>query len=206
MIPLSKQGTKNFPYRALFLSLALATSDFVQAQAVTVLNNSRDGRDCYFNARQASQRPDMGSTVSEAPCTRALDSPDHQRDQAALLVNRGIILTAQQQYQAAFDDYKQALELKPNLPEALLCLGNLYFMAERFDKALALYDQSLANGLRQDSAAFINRGMVFERQGKLAEAEVEYRRALEKRPDWTIAQQKLATLLQKRSKSPTQTD
>jgi len=50
--------------------------------------------------------------------------------------------------------------------------------------------------------AFLNRGMAYEAQGHLDQAETDYRKALELAPQWPLAQQKLERVMAKRQAQP----
>ena len=181
-----------------FLSALLLClfSSAVNAQSVTILHGSADAQDCSYTARLVSSNPSLGSIYSESSCTRALEQEELYtlRDIAALHINRGIILAGQEDYQAAFADYKTALDIKPSLPETYVNLGNLYFLGDNFDKAIEFYDKSLELGISKRHAAYLNRGMAHEKQGELDLAEVDYMQALTLMPEWQLALDKMARL------------
>ncbi len=184
---------------SLSLGIVLACcSAIAHAQSVTVLHGSDDARACSHEASLASAQPRF-SAFSETSCTRALAYPElySRRDLAALHINRGILFAAQENYQAAFADYRTAFELKPDLPEIYVNLGNLYFLGEDLDRAIEFYDRSLELGIRRAHVVHLNKGIVLENKGRLAEAEHNYRLALEISPEWRLASERLARLGEK---------
>lgn len=178
----------------LFLTY-LPTAVF--AQAVTIISNGGDARNCSMAADNAAKfgfvsRDDLNT------CTRAIDYGHLKRgDLAGTYVNRGIVETALSEYQDAFTDYHHAMELKPELPEAYIGRGNIYFLANKYDQAIADYTKALDLNISRDYIAHLNRGMAYEKIGKYRNAEDNYRRALELQPDWQLAQDKLARVLNK---------
>ena len=168
----------------------------VHAQSVTILHGSSDVRDCSLNARRAAVSTEPVVIVDESPCSRALDQGDtlSPRNIAALHLNRGIIFAAQQQYQAAFADYKKAYEISPDIPELYVNLGNLYFIDGNLDRAIEFYGKSLELGLHKAHIAYLNRGMAREASGLREEAENDYVAALSLKPEWPVALDKLSAL------------
>lgn len=187
--------------RLAFLSIGLTgfISSGVSAQSVTILSNNEDARECYYVARVLAAHPAMESIYTESSCNRALEQKDtySTRDLAALYINRGIILGAQEDYQAAFNDYKTALDIDPEIPETYVNLGNLYFLSNKLDRAKEFYDKSLELGIRKSHVVILNRGMVYEKKGQLEQAEIEYRKALELVPEWQLGLDKLEALHRK---------
>src|SRR5207245_1053825 len=81
----------------------------------------------------------------------------------------------------AVAEYREALRLRPNFPEAHFALGN----AENDQGKLAEAVEEYRKGLRLrpgDPAAHINLGAALNKQGKPAEAEAECREALRLEP------------------------
>ena len=177
---------------ALFLAPA-----FAAAQSVTIISNGQDARSCSQAAESAAMfqftsREDLDT------CSRALDSGNLKaRDEAGTYVNRGIVATALGKYQDAFADYHRAMDIMPALAEAYIGRGNLFFLAEKFDRALEDYSKALQLNISKDHIAHFNLGMAYEKLGDFNDAEKSYRRALEIVPEWPLAQKKLDQLLAK---------
>lgn len=162
----------------------------VHAQAITIISNGGDARACAFAAELSERMNPSRSDLD--PCNRALDDVRlARRDRAATFVNRGVLHSRLAHYQEAMNDYNAALEIQPNLAQAWNSKGNLYYLAERYDDALAAYERSLELGLPERHVAYYNLGLVYEQMGDDAEAERSYRNALELRPDWQAAKDKL---------------
>lgn len=164
------------------------------AQSLTVLSNGADARNCSVYADQASKNLFLSSDAVDT-CSRALDYGTlGHNDRAATLVNRGIVQVAVKRYQNALEDYTEAMQLNPALPEAYVSRGNLWFLAESFDKAIADYDKALSLGLGRAHIAHYNRGMARERTGDRDAAIADYQQALKLQPAWMLPQEKLSKL------------
>lgn len=170
----------------------------VAAQAITIIGSGGDARNCSMAADTAA-RFGFVSREDLDYCTRAIDYGHLKRgDLAGTYVNRGIIETALAKYHDAFSDYHQAMDLKPELPEAFVGRGNIYYMAEKYDRAIDDYTRALDLNISRDYIAHLNRGMAYEKIGKYEIAAENYRRALELQPEWQLAQDKLDRLTVKK--------
>jgi tetratricopeptide (TPR) repeat protein len=85
-------------------------------------------------------------------------------------------------YQQALEAYNRALELRPDLPEALSNRGILLRRLGRYEEALRDYNRALE--LRPDlPEAMLNRGVALGKLRRYEEALKDENRALELRPD-----------------------
>jgi tetratricopeptide (TPR) repeat protein len=178
---------------AVCLACAFTASEGA-AQSVTVLSSGNDARSCSTLADQASNHLFLPLDALDT-CTRALEYGTlRQHDRAATLVNRGIVQVALRQYQQALQDYTAAMKLEPTLPEAYVSRGNLWFLAENYDKAIADYDQALSLNLGRAHIAYYNRGLAHERKGNRESALSDYRQASQLQPAWPLPQEKISGL------------
>ena len=85
-------------------------------------------------------------------------------------------------YDEAFAAYDKALALKPDLAEAWLGRGNVFYDLKRYDEAFAAYDKALA--LKPDLAeAWLGRGNVFIELKRYDEAFAAYDKAFSLKPE-----------------------
>ena len=181
------------------LSLALFHSPAVFADAVTVFSGGADARSCYQAAKTAANKL-YTSREDLDTCDRALDSGLlKRRDRAGTLVNRAIVETALSRYQDAFADYHSAMVIIPDLPEAYVGRGNIYFLADKMDRAIEDYSRALELNISRSYVAYLNRGMAYEKLGRYDVAETDYRQALAAQPDWELAMKKLNRVLAKQA-------
>jgi tetratricopeptide (TPR) repeat protein len=170
-------------------------------QAMTVLGGDSYARNCYtaatFAATMNSASRDDLDTCSNAIQYGTLS----QRDLLATLVNRGIVAVALEEYKLAARDYERAVELEPKSGEVFVNRGNLFFLGEAFDKAVAEYSTALDLGLSKVHIAHYNRGLAYEKMKDYEQAASDYRRAAELAPEWTQPKEKLERLS---NRTPTQ--
>lgn len=164
------------------------------AQSITVLSGGGEARACSFAAEMSTTH--LNTTRGDLdPCNRALEEVNlSRRDRAATFVNRGIVLTALEEYQKALNDYNESLKLMPELPQAWNGKGNLYYLADRYDDAIAAYERALELNLPERHVAYYNLGITFEKMGDKATAERNYNTALELVPEWELPKTRLERL------------
>jgi tetratricopeptide (TPR) repeat protein len=166
----------------------------VNAQSVTVLSGGGEARACASAAKLSTTRLNPMRNDLDA-CNRALEEVNlSRRDRAATFVNRGILLAALDEYQDALNDYNDGLELLPELPQAWNGKGNLYYLAQRYDDAIAAYQRALELNLPERQVAHYNLGITYEKLGDEAAAERSFTTALEIAPDWAPAKERLERL------------
>jgi Flp pilus assembly protein TadD len=99
----------------------------------------------------------------------------------------------------AIAEYREALQLKPDYPEAHNNLGNALAGQGNLEAAIAEYREALQ--LKPDyPEAHNNLGAALARQGKLEEAIAEYREALQLKPDYPGAHNNLGAALARQGK------
>ena len=76
-----------------------------------------------------------------------------------LLVNRAVACMSLQRWRQALNDLRQALELKPDLPQAWLNLGNLHWHSGQINSAQLAFDRAVAHQPHYPSAHY-NLGML----------------------------------------------
>jgi tetratricopeptide (TPR) repeat protein len=81
---------------------------------------------------------------------------------------------------------EQALELNPEMPEALVRLGNIYAKEKKYGKALEYITKSIAVNNKYSYAYFM-RGNAYSGMGEYVNAVEDYNRAIELKPDYTKA-------------------
>jgi|MEHZ01.4.fsa_nt_MEHZ011150796.1_10 tetratricopeptide (TPR) repeat protein len=174
-----------------------------QAQSVTTLGTN-DAYRCFESAEYAV-RSLSGSVSDIVECNEAIrEGRLSRRDKAATYINRGIIRVNMGDIARAQQDYLSALDISDRSPETFINLGNLQYMMQDYSSAISDYDHAESLGLTQRHVLFLNRGMAYMRVGQFDIAEAEYLKALEVRPDWLNAQDKLADLVEKRADAATE--
>lgn len=177
---------------------AAAIAQWQDSTSMEVLaSDNTPARSCYQDASIAA-RIHYTSRRNLENCNYALTrtalSP---RDRAATLANRGIILMSLEEYERAIDDYNKAIALKPELGELNVNIGNVFYLGDAYEKAVAEYTTALEKKTSKPHIAHFNRGMAYEKLDNFANAESDFKLAAEMMPEWTAPQIKLAEVQQK---------
>jgi len=81
----------------------------------------------------------------------------------------------------AIEAYRKALEIRPNFPDALTNLGNIYYHQGELEQAKACYQRSVSFDPNHLAANF-NLGNIMEEEGSLLQAIFYYKKALSTDP------------------------
>lgn len=176
----------------------LASAQYEDSTSMEVLAfDNTPARQCYQEASIAA-RIHYSSRKNIETCNNALNRTAMTiRDRAATLANRGIIHMSLQNYPQAIADYNQALEMKSELGELNVNIGNVYFMGKVYDKAVTEYTTALEKKTSRPYVAYFNRAMAYEGLNDLSKAAADFKTALEMMPDWAAAKTKLDELQKK---------
>jgi tetratricopeptide (TPR) repeat protein len=105
---------------------------------------------------------------------------------AGCYVRIGDVYMKKKDFASAEKAFLQAIEFDPKMPEPYNALGNLYNDLKRFDEASKMMakasEVSAAAGGAVDPAAAFNQGVVFWNQGKGAEAQPFFEKAIAGNP------------------------
>jgi len=181
----------------LLFGFMLLSSDLA-AQAVTILSSGQEARRC-MSAAEIAANMNVATPDDLKDCDFAIANGKLSlKDLAATYCNRGVIKASLEHYQQAVEDDESAIETMPELPEPYVGRGNVYFLANKLDRAIQDYDKAINLNLGRLEVALLNRGMAYEAQGRLEQAESDYRRALDLAPGWSLVQEKLDRVLARR--------
>ncbi len=97
-----------------------------------------------------------------AYCDKAIADNESlsKRDLAATYSNRGIIYSANGQYDLAIRDHNRAIAIRSLSGHAMVNRGNVYFRMGEYEKALTDYDQALEINGEANATIYLNRGLV----------------------------------------------
>ena len=165
----------------LALPLLLAAS---AAHAQVFVNGTGEAHSCYMSTKTG----DMGSVGAIRTCTEALSEAMTRSDEAATYVNRGVLLMRKGDQAAAVADYKRAIAIREDIPEAYINYAAALYYTDRFDDALDAVNTALSLGTQKEAEALFNRALIYDRQGNLKGAYRDLTRVLELKPDWELAQ------------------
>ncbi|HAX61360.1 MAG TPA: hypothetical protein DCX95_02215 [Elusimicrobia bacterium] len=117
-----------------------------------------------------------------------------------------------EKYEIALEKYKLAESEKPDLPETMFNLGNVYYKTGNYEDAIKNYEKAAySKDIFLQSKAYYNIGNALFRLGKFPEAIQLYKKALELNPDdkdakfnIEFAQKKLKENIDKKIKQESQ--
>jgi tetratricopeptide (TPR) repeat protein len=137
-------------------------------------------------------------------CTRALQEEAlGRRDEAATLVNRGILHMQQRNDTQADADFDAAIGLDDRLSDAWLNKGFLRLRQGNGREALPLLQKGIDRGARRQALAMFARGVAYEQMGDFRSAYADLRRAHELEPRWALPSEYLANYSVSRARLPT---
>lgn len=151
---------------AVFVSPALA-------QSAIVFGKGNQIKSCYTAALIPSKTANSLDKCDQA-LANVMVSKKHR---AHILVNRGILYQANGDYAAAYQDYKTALKLDADLPEAYANRGIIFYLMNRNDLALRDFDRALTGGIKSEARVRLNKAMALMDAGKAQDARAEYQQA-----------------------------
>jgi Tfp pilus assembly protein PilF len=99
------------------------------------------------------------------------------------------------QFDAAIDNYKQALKINPDYAEVYINMGNA--LKDKGDLEAAIENYKKALKINPDyAAAYINMGTILQNKGDLEAAIENYKKALKINPDYVAAYINMGTAMQ----------
>jgi tetratricopeptide (TPR) repeat protein len=117
--------------------------------------------------------------------------------------NIGVAYMAKKDDKAAEAAWKQAIEVKPDYPEALNALSTLYNNQKRFDEAAAMSAKAAAAaGGTGNADAIFNQGIILWNQGKIAEAKTKFEETIKVNASHADAHYQLGMALLNEGKLP----
>lgn len=126
-------------------------------------------------------------------CSRAIDEEAlGGRNFAGTLVNRGVIYMNRGDSRSAMADFEQATAVDPTLGEAFVNRGSVHIAEGRFRQGLEDTERGMALGLNQPERGYFNRGMAREWLEDQKGAYLDYRKAAELAPKWSLPREQLA--------------
>jgi tetratricopeptide (TPR) repeat protein len=176
--------------RSLTLAAGIATLVLANSStsgAVLTLGGPLS-RLCYESARLQDDRDSSIDGCTRALQEEALDA----HDEAATLVNRGI-LYMNRRYDAQADaDFTAAISRYDGLSDAWLNKGFLRLRQGNGRAALPLLQKGIDRGARRQALAIFARGVAYEQMGDFRSAYADLKRAHDLEPRWALPSEYLA--------------
>lgn len=125
-------------------------------------------------------------------CTLALaGEPLAMHDRAGTYVNRGGMEILNKDWEDAHRDFDRALRLKPDMGEAHVGEGVYLISMERWPEAEAEVSRGLDLGSEEPEKGYYFRGLARWGQENFKGAYLDFRKASELKPNWSLPRQQL---------------
>ena len=162
---------------SLFASAILITT--LPAAAATQMTGKTPVIACRDSAAMAAAHNVSAPSNKDgvASCTAALNDRLMASDRTATLANRGLILAALGNTDAALADLNEALARNGNAANVYVNRGVTLIQAGRYDEARDDFSHALDLNVEDQARVYFNRGMAEEKSGDLAAAYGDYRHA-----------------------------
>jgi tetratricopeptide (TPR) repeat protein len=164
---------------------ALATS---ADAAVSVLNGTL-AHSCY----EAAEFGGSASIEDVRLCGRALEETAlSAHDRAATLINLGIVQGRNNDPNAALESYNRGLQLDATLGEGYVDRGAVHILLKNYKAAVADISKGLELNANRPEIAYYDRAIANEALGNIRDAYIDYKKAVEIRPDFALATEQLS--------------
>lgn len=181
-------------------AVVIAAAFAAPSQAAVTVFGGGLARTCY----EAVEYEKISTERAIDICSLALEQEGlKRRDKAATLTNRGILYMRAGKNQKALNDYQRSLALMPELLETKVNLGAALYGLGRYTDALAaLNDGILTDDVEARAVGFYNRALAHESLGDVQSAYEDFRRALNAKPDFALAERQLARFTVEKIEEP----
>jgi tetratricopeptide (TPR) repeat protein len=120
-------------------------------------------------------------------CTASLEQEAlRRRDRAGTFVNRGVVQLRMRAFDDALRDFERAERLNPVLGEVYVNRGAALISKASYREALTEIDRGIALGVEDPEKAYYNRALAHEGLDDMKSAYLDYRKAAELNPEWTL--------------------
>ncbi|MGN6515609.1 MAG: hypothetical protein ACTHLR_07180 [Rhizomicrobium sp.] len=120
-----------------------------------------------------------------------LESALSTRDRAATMINLGILRSQNSDPHGAFASYNQGLALDPSLGEGYVDRGATEIVLKDYQAAIADITKGLSLNANRPEIAYYDRAIANEAIGNIRDAYLDYKKAVEIRPDFELANEQL---------------
>ena len=125
-------------------------------------------------------------------CNRALSGEMlDTHDRAGTYVNRGAMEILNQDYEAANNDFGEALRIMPSMGEAHIGRGVYLISMARFADAEPEIDRGLQLGSEEREKGYYFRGIARWGQENFKGAYYDFQKAIELKPGWSLPKEQL---------------
>jgi len=171
-------------------ALAAGTAGYAQ-ESVSVLGTS-PAATCSDQAALATRNGRASSSGLDA-CDQAIKHAVLTASElAATYVNRGVLHLTLANYPAAIADNDAALRIQGNLADAFVNRGAALAAEKRYADAVGDFDHAIALTPQHPERVFYNRALAREDLGDVKGAYLDYLKASQLDPSWSLPKTELA--------------
>jgi len=168
----------------MIIAAGLTLTLSVEASAQVVVMGNSEARSCY----QSALTDPNGRNSSIKHCKTALsDGGLSPKDRAATYVNQGILQMRSGDFTEAMEAYDKAIKIKPSLAEAHINRGACLIYLGRAEEAIPVLTSAIEAEDDHKADALYNRAIAYDRMGEIKSAYLDFKKALELRPNWEPA-------------------
>jgi tetratricopeptide (TPR) repeat protein len=174
------------PVFATFAAASLLSVSPPASAAVTVLGGGL-ANSCYQSA-------EFGGDPAQAvhSCSLALEQETLTvADRAATFINRGILRSRMGDMNGALRDYDTGLGIDGVHGEGYVDRGATYIAMQRYQDAMTDINKGIEMGAKKPHIAYYDRAIADEALGDVRGAYLDYKKAVELEPDFTLANEQL---------------
>ena len=154
--------------------------------AVSVLGGSL-ASSCFRAAEYGGDVRDGIQVCDTALREQALST----RDRAATMINLGILRSQNADPTGALASYNRGLALDPTLGEGYVDRGATEIVLRDYEAAVADITKGLSLNANRPEIAYYDRAIANEALGNIRDAYQDYKKAVELRPDFALANEQL---------------
>ena len=170
----------------IFAAALTAGASAANAQSI-VTRGVGLAHDCYIYALVGND-PRGGVEVCNQSLNREMLTT---KDKAATHDNRGVMLDALGQVDAAERDFNAAIALAPSLGDPYVNLGSMMIKKRQYAEALDHINKGLELGMGFPHIGYYDRAVAEQMMGRYKEAYYDYKKVLELEPSYAQASERL---------------
>ncbi|MFT8352515.1 tetratricopeptide repeat protein [Clostridium saccharoperbutylacetonicum] len=141
-------------------------------------NSNNEEEYLYFRASTYRYLGSFGFAIKDY---ETLINANKENPRYYPFLKKGQIFEELREYEKALECYKEVLALDPENRTINNSIGEMYDALDDYDKALDYYNKQIE--IEKGAYYYLNRGLLYARNGKFDEAEDDYRCAIELEPE-----------------------
>lgn len=159
-------------------------------------NSNNEEEYLYFRASTYRYLGSFGFAIKDY---ETLINANKENPRYYPFLKKGQIFEELREYEKALECYKEVLALDPENRTINNSIGEMYDALDDYDNALDYYNKQIE--IERGAYYYLNRGLLYARNGKFDEAEDDYRCAIELEPENPYAYNSLGYLYERKNEA-----